>query len=218
MPLPWTSHCVPFERRHHYIFEVLPVPSAVLERHWYDIDITCRKHFRRHKKECADPRQKEYDTQALYTRALAGIDVVWVVARFDADASEYLGVIVTTIADRPPTKRKVFRRERSITIHLVNGNMIESWMAQAVERITAYAHDNGCRQAFLLARWRWQRYAAAFVGHFDRVGFSRDRQTTRGGNHWSNRIGWFRELVPFEPRRVRPQHLAYSRGAKYVSQ
>ena len=106
--------------------------------------------------------------------------------------------MITSISERPPSDRKVFRKGgRSLTVHLAAGKRIESWIEQAAERITAYGRAHGCRELFIMSRYGWQEYLPHFLGRgWDRVAFSRDRPSRHDGRKRRNKIGYFRVVDP----------------------
>ena len=170
--------------------EVLPVPVEAVPRLWKDI-----AHIIRWPRRGAP----HYDLERLHGRLLLGIDQAWLgVYKRSPRDSPYAGVIVTSITAKPPTPSKYYRTSdpaaaRSLTVHLVSGRSIESWIDSAVERISGYARENGCRKVFVLARCDWRVYAQRFRSHFDQMGFSVDRPTGRPGKpKLKTKIGYFR--------------------------
>lgn len=168
--------------------EVLPVPPAELPGLWK----TVVSLFHR--------RRTPYDVDRLHGRLLLGRDRLWV-AVVDDPARPLRGVIVTSVANRPPTQSKRFQPVRSLTVHIANGISIDAWIDSAIERITQYGLGEGCRQLFVQCRKGWHEYAKRFYGRgWETIGIGRDRPTPGGGSRFRNRVGHFRILVPDGPR------------------
>ena len=155
---------------------------------------------------------KEYDVDRLHGRLLLGVDRLWVAAYPTLWKGErpFCGLVITSIGpppkDRPGLRStEFFFKEKSITIHLIAGKMPYRWIDDAVEKITAYARAQGCRQAFVLARSRWRRYGLRFYPHFEKLGLARDRFSGMGkygGRNSKNarqRPGHFLLVLPLPP-------------------
>ena len=163
--------------------EVLPVTLNFLPELWPDLR---RSVLRRN-------GGGNVDLIRLYARLVVGIDQLWLAIYTRAcRVVPYAGVIVTSITSRPPAKG--FAPVRSLTVHLVSGSSIESWIDSAVERIGEYGKAQDCRQVFLLARKGWRRYAMRFFGVFEETAYSWDRPTRRGGRRLRARPGHFRRV------------------------
>jgi hypothetical protein len=108
------------------------------------------------------------------------------------------------VSDRPPSDRQCFRRSdpalmRSLTIHVAGEYDFRWWLDSAIERISRYAREQGCRQLFILIRKTWQRYITRWWSkEWEGVAVSRDRATksTCQRFRFRNRPGYFRPLVP----------------------
>lgn len=183
--------------------EVVPLPPEVVGRFWKDVRSILHRHWR----ESRD--LENYDDERLHGRLLVGMDTAWLVIQ-DREAHPLQGLIVTSIAERPPSLRRCFRRERSLIVHVAGGENIGTWIEQAAERISHYGQVHGCRQVFILARKGWQTYVHCFLNHgWDKVAFSRDRPMAYGGRRLRNRVGYYRVLGTPEVRHVpfqRQQH------------
>jgi hypothetical protein len=175
--------------------EVLPVPPQMLPKVWKRLT-----HFFR--------SIPDFDVDRQYSRLLGGFDQLWLAIRTAGSGfsnSDYIGVLVTTVTNRPPSYRQVFNPadralRRSLTVHMADGLAIEGWIQSAVERITKYGKEQGCRQLFIKARKSWRRFATRFYSRddWDRVAYSRDRPTRALYKHTRNRMGYYRVLVPVE--------------------
>lgn len=173
--------------------EVLPVPPEMLPKAWP----RAQKFFR---------SIPDYKIERLHRRLLLGEGRLWLAFQTAGviPGQPIVGVIVTSVSDKPPSVRKCFQKAdpaamRSLTVHLAAGEALEAWISSAIERITAYGIEQGCRQLFLLARKGWLEYARRFYskGGWDTVAYSRDRPTQAKGEFPSrNRVGYYRPLVP----------------------
>lgn len=171
--------------------EVLPVPPSALDGHWKPI----ARFFRR----CHNANVT-YDVDRLHARLVAGIDMLWI-AVVDRKERPIRGVIVTSITNRSPSGRRYFdAHARSLTVHLATGRSIEAWIDSAVERITRYGREQGCKQLFLICRKSWRQYAVRFYdASWEHVGIARDRKGKLAPHRLYNRVGHFREVVPSQP-------------------
>jgi hypothetical protein len=157
------------------------------------------------------------DLTRTYTRLLAGVDLLWVavpVGDVWTSHPPYIGVAITSVSELPPTRRKDFAPTRSLTVHLAaaSSGMIARWIDNAVERISEYGREQGCKQIFLLSRRGWRPYVLRFFGKFDATAYGRDRETSVGSKGARYRPGhWRRVLIAppgmrkcarYEPTRV----------------
>jgi len=174
--------------------ELLPVDPPMLETLWRDIV------------RIAHWEGNEYDTNRLKSRALAGIDRVWLGAytrccRYD----KFAGLIVTTVSDKPPTKTRPFKGVgRSLTVHIVSARDPGALMDSAVERLTLYGKEQSCKALFVMGRPHWRVYALRFFGNFPIMGWARDRKLALSNkNTYRNRPGYFLpvEVGPDEDHR-----------------
>lgn len=169
--------------------EVLPVPVVMVLKIWPDI----RRRFE------AIPG---FDAQRLQSRLLLGADRLWLAA----DRETYLGVIVTTVSNEPPSTEKPFKRatpeeRRSLTVYLADGEDLPLWIDSAVQRITQYGVAQGCRMLFIKARKGWRQYATYFYSreHWSTVAYSRDRATQAEGVYkLRNQPDFYRVMKPVE--------------------
>ena len=145
---------------------------------------------------------RDYDINRLYGRLVLGMDRLWLAA-FTPTANKWIrdlfaGVVITSIGKAPPDRpRKLFPEDdRSLIAHFIAGRNLESWIGDAIEKITDYGKKNGCKQIFVMLRKNWFHYAHPFYGRFERVGLARDRATKTGGNMKDgiHRPGHFRLL------------------------
>lgn len=174
-----------------HLGEVLPVPPEMIRQLWKKVRYVFR-HI------------PGYDVQRTHTRLLVGIDRLWL----GIVEGQIRGVIVTSISPRPPSKHKIFERKdaalmKSLTIHLAGGpktvEKLRSWLPSAIERISAYAREQGCHQLFILARKGWQQHAKDWWSpDWEAMAVSRDRPTKSTCHRLSfrNRPGYWRPMVP----------------------
>jgi hypothetical protein len=153
--------------------EVLPVPPEMAAQLWTHVKTRFES-------------VPDLNIERLYSRLLLGADKLWVAVEPVSVPGEdpFLGVILTTVSDEPPTRQKVFERlapanRRSLAVHLAEGRKVYSWIESAVERITEYGKQERCRMLFIKASRAWRRYATRFYSRDDWqvVAFSRDRAT-----------------------------------------
>jgi hypothetical protein len=155
----------------------------------------------------------DYDIERLHGRLVVGMDRLWL-ALFTKGgyAGTTAGIVITSIGP-PPSDRpqKLFLKERSLTVHFIAGHRTGAWIPDAIQKLTAYGKENGCRQIFVLMRRSWQHYMHAFFGAFERVGLARDRMVKNGQDPRNAimRPGHFRLLEPLPPR------LAYSLARRH---
>jgi len=170
--------------------EVLPVPPELVPKVWKSVRRVC---FR---------KIPNYDIERTHTRLLVGLDQLWVAYGPGRNLS---GVIVTSISKRAPQQRKAFLRPnepdlaKSLTIHIAGEYFLLNWLDSAVERISHYAREQGCRMLFLMARKGWQGHMKRFYSpEWEAVALGRDRPTvsTCKRNRERNKPGYFRLLVP----------------------
>lgn len=110
-----------------------------------------------------------------------------------------LGVVITRVTEKAPANLSKLFPLRSLTVHLAEGVAIECWIQSAVETLTRYAKDEGCRQLFVQARRGWRTYATKFYStDWEKVGYSRDRPTAGQGSHYPgwNEVGKYRLMHP----------------------
>jgi hypothetical protein len=119
------------------------------------------------------------DLIGLHRRLMLGEETAWIVLA----------------PDDPHTVALILTRHTParLLIHLVGSRRrIESWIDNAVERLSAYARLLGCQELRILARKGWKEYAARFTREPGlKVLFSRDRPT-RLGHGWQNTVGRYR--------------------------
>ena len=172
--------------------EVLPVPVGMVKTAWRSLAYFFR-------------RIPGYDSEKLHHALLVGKSTLWVaVEKAPAPKSLFLGVLVTTVLERPPTQQKAFRRtnpdeRRSLVVHLAEGRRIEAWIANAVERISRYGWEHGCRQLFLQSSSGWLEFARRFYSDaWLAAGYTRDRHKPVKTNPRRARPGYYRllQLVP----------------------
>ena len=183
------------------IADVTPVPLDMTERVWP----AARSLIRGPKFGIG----REYDVDRLHGRLLLGVDRLWIAGfqKVYKGTHPICGLVITSIGpppkDRPDQrfKKGLFFKEKSITVHLIAGERLYTWIDDAVEKISAYAQAQGCRQAFILARRRWRRYAIRFYPRFEKMGLARDRFEP-GCSNMSNgrrRPGHFLLVEPMPP-------------------
>jgi hypothetical protein len=175
--------------------EILPVPAEKVGKLWKDVCRVMRLRLWTSPEHGAD-----YDYERLRARLLSGQDMVWLVVRTPLyiRRGPIIGIIITSITQRAPSNRQVFRRSgRSLTVHLAGGRHPEAWVEKAAATLSAWGQACGCKEVFVLARKGWQEYTGHFLDHgWDRVSFSRDQLIKHGGNRLRNRVGYFRILDP----------------------
>lgn len=165
---------------------MLPVPPEMIPRVWKNASTFFRS-------------IPDYDLDRLRMRLLVGSDTLWLIVQTAGNPIRhpYMGAITTTVSDKPPNAR--FPIRRSLTVHLAGGEVINGWIKNAVERITAYGREQQCRQLFLVARKGWCEYAMRFFSRdWDTVAYSRDRRTESPCRKYKliNRPGFFRVVTP----------------------
>lgn len=175
--------------------EVLPVPPEVLPRVWGPV-------------KRAFTQIPGYDVERLHTRLQVGIDQLWCayVPYWTGTRTIFRlsGVIVTSISDRPPSKRNVFKRKdpalmKSLTIHLAKGQFMKQWLVLAIERIWRYAFEHGCCQLFLLAARGCHKWIRHFYSRmWEAVAIARDRPTVSKHPRlrFRNTPGYWRVMCP----------------------
>lgn len=194
--------------------EVLPVPPELVPRFWKAV------------RRVALSKIPGYDIERTHTRLLVGIDRLWVACLpgkgVSARSQVLQGVIITSISERPPSKRQCFRRKdpalmRSLTIHVAGEYHLLYWLDSAMERINRYAREHDCRQLFILARRGWQRHLKRWwSSEWEGVAFGRDRPT-KSRCWWyrtRNTPGYFRPMVPV-PREKFSRHRYRITGTFY---
>ena len=176
--------------------EVLTVPAELVPKLWASARRVAFSHI------------PGYDIERTHQRLLAGIDQLWAAFRQTDQKKtngQLIGVIVTSISNRPPQRRTAFERTdkslmRSLTVHLAGEHAPLSWFDSAAERIQRYARENGCRMLFISARRGWHRwiYARWYSPEWEIVALSRDRPTYSKCKRLRERNtpGYFRKLVP----------------------
>lgn len=175
--------------------EVVPVPPEYVSRLWGSISQIARR------------RLPDYDRNRLRSRAIVGRETIWL-ALGDRETDDLQGMLVTSITRIPPSDRKMFRHpgdpaaERSLTVHFFGGRNPGNWILNAVERISRYGRENGCRQLFILAQLKWMCYVAHFYGEFDTVAYARDVPYIHGKKRgYRNQVGYFRVMTRDEKER-----------------
>lgn len=187
--------------------EVLPVPPELLPSVW--------KSARR----VGFSRIPNYNIERTHTRLLAGVDQLWLAYGEPRCGHRLLlGVIVTSISNRPPQQRKAFKRSdpklmKSLTIHLAGEYSPLSWLDSAVERIGLYARQHGCHMLFILARrgWHFMLYHRWYSREWEVVALGRDRPTASKCKRLAarNTPGYFRPLVPIPPEKWNRYYYAF---------
>lgn len=168
--------------------EVLPVPPEMVSRVWKPVRRVLAK-------------IPHYDIERTYARLRVGVDQLWV----SYAADRLAGVVITSISNRPPKRRRCFWRNdaalmKSLTIHVAGEHALLSWLDSAIERINRYAREHRVHQLFLMARKGYQRHLIRrwWSSEWEMVAFSRDRPTK--STCWQyrerNKPGYFRPLVP----------------------
>lgn len=189
--------------------EVLPVPPEKVPQLWKGV------------RKVALSKIPGYDIERTHTRLLLGTDRLWVA--FQSPEYPWLrGVIITTLSEQPPSKRKCFKRKdpalmKSLTIHVAGQYDLRRWLDSAVERISRYARQHGVRQLFLTGRKNWQKSLRRFYSReWDGVAFARDRPTYSTCRQYRTRNtpGYFRPLVPV-PREKWSRHRYRIVGTAY---
>jgi hypothetical protein len=143
-------------------------------------------------------RIPRYDVEGLHNRLLLGVDRLWVAIQTSgAIQRRYLGVIVTSLTmDHPP---RGFLENRTLFVHLAEGELIECWIQSAVQVIKDYARLHDSRQLFVKARKGWREYALKFYSReWDTVAYSRDRPTKAKVRWKKCNQGLYRRVVPVE--------------------
>jgi hypothetical protein len=172
--------------------ELLPVPAEYVDKFWKGV---CRSTLR---------KIPGYDMIRTHQRLLVGLDQLWV-ACAPYSCPSIWGVVITSISERPPSDRKCFERKnpalmRSLTIHIAGEYFLGRWLPGAIERITRYAREHGCRQIFILMRKAWQKWIVRpfFTRGWEAVAISRDRPTksTCEAYRLRNTPGHFRVVIP----------------------
>ena len=175
--------------------ELLPVPIEMIPRLW----------TKTAKRLIQSPRGigYDYDIERLHGRLLVGMDQLWLAAiTKGSNTGRFAGAVITSIGPPPvDLPRKLFRKERSLTVHFVAGHLPGAWMDDAREKIVRYGKENACDQLFVLARHSWLvGYMYKLYGRFERVGLARDRwRKSKHGLNLHNslmRPGHFRLLEP----------------------
>ena len=149
-----------------------------------------------------------YDTKRTRMRLLSGQDRLWISWAPDTvrgrPAICITGVIITTVADRPPSKRLVFRQtdpnaQKSLIIHVAHSRGIRDWLDCAIERIGRYAREHGCRQLYIMGHKGSRRHLTRWYStEWEMVAFSRDRPTksTCRRLRFRNRPPYWMPMVP----------------------
>jgi hypothetical protein len=191
-----------------------PVPVEMAERVWPGV----RDMIRGPKTGIG----REYDVDRLHHRLLLGIDRVWIAGFTRITAGElvkhpFCGLVITSIGAPPKSGPQLFFKEKSIFIHLIAGVRLYTWIDEAVEKIVAYAKAQEVRQAFVLARVGWRRYALRFYPHYSKMGLARDRFSARGRNPNNGRHcpGRFLHVEPL-PSGVKFDTAIHSRRRNYI--
>ena len=125
--------------------DLTPVPVEMAERVWP----AARSAIRGPKNGIG----RGYDVDRLHGRLLLGIDRLWIAGftntwRATQPDLPFCGLVITSIG--PPPKDRpggLFYKEKSITIHLIAGTKLYTWIDDAVEKITAYAEAQNLRHA-----------------------------------------------------------------------
>ena len=181
--------------------EVLPVPAEMVQQVWRSV------------RQVAFAKIPGYDIERTHVRLLAGVDQLWIAF---GENRRTLGVIVTSISNRPPQQRKAFLRKdpalmKSLTIHLAGADAILSWLDSAIERINLYARQHGCRQLYILARKGWHKWLYRWHSkEWEVVALGRDRATVSKCKRLSarNTPGYFRLLIPVPAEKWNRSHYA----------
>lgn len=181
--------------------EMLPVPPELTPKVW------------KAARKVAFSKIPGYDIERTHTRLLVGIDRLWVAYSNRPGSRSLLGVVITSLSQRPPSKRKCFRRTdpalmKSLTIHVAGEYFLLSWLDSAIERINRYAREQGCRQLFILSRKGWQRHVKRWWSReWEGVAFGRDRPTKSTCKQYRerNKPGYFRPMAPV-PREKFSRH------------
>jgi len=193
--------------------EVLPVPPEMIPRVWLSVRRVLA-------------RIPGYDIERAHSRLLAGVDQLWVSYHHDRDKCWPLaGAVITSISERPPSKRKCFKRKdpalmKSLTIHLAGETFLLEWLDSAMERITQYAREHGCRQLFILTRRGWHTQLKRFWSReWESMAISRDRpsKSTCARFRFRNRFGYFRPMVPVPAHRF-TRHMYGFMGTFYFKE
>ena len=171
--------------------EVLPVPPEMVSHYWWMVGYELRK-------------IPGYDVERTHSRLLLGIDTLWVSDGWHPWTYCNYALIITSISPRPFSTWKRFQRQdrkqmKSLSVHVLAGTQLLSWLASARERICAYARQHGCRQLFLATRKGWQRHFTSWWStEWEAVAMSRDRPTKSTCHKLSfrNTPGYYRLMVP----------------------
>ncbi|HXA25587.1 MAG TPA: hypothetical protein VNW90_25190 [Acetobacteraceae bacterium] len=193
--------------------EMLPVPPEYVDKFMKGVYLTTLRKI------------PGYDLKRTHQRLLVGLDQLWVACSPQACSSIW-GVVITTISDRPPSKRKCFERQdpalmRSLTVHIAGEYYLGTWLESAIERIIHYARQQGCRQLFLLFRKNWQRRILRpfFSAGWEAVAISRDRPTKSTCKVYRHRNtpGHFRIVIPIPAKRF-TRHMYHMTGRFYLKE
>lgn len=177
--------------------ELLPVPPEYVDKFWRG---ACRVALR---------KIPGYDQNRTHQRLLIGLDTLWV-ACAPVGCPSIWGVVITSLSERPPSPMKCFQRKnpalmRSLTVHVAGEYVVDKWIDSAIERITRYAREMGCRQLFLIMRKGYQRWFTRpfFSRGWEAMGIARDRSTKSKCEAYRRRNtpGHFRVVMPMPSER-----------------
>jgi hypothetical protein len=193
--------------------DMLPVPPELVPRVW------------RSAYKVTFSKIPGFDIPAQRTRLLIGHDRLWVAYggyRYRA----LLGVVITHLSNRPPSKRRCFKRDdpalmRSLKIHVAGEYDLRAWLDSAIERINRYAREHAVRQLFFSMRKGFQKHIARlwWSPEWEGVAVSRDRKTKSTCRRHANRNtpGYYRPLVPLPPEKFTRHYYGFT-GTAYFKQ
>lgn len=187
--------------------EVLPVPPELVPKVWQSA------------RRVGFSRIPGYNIERTHARLLMGVDQLWIAL----DGRNMVGVIVTSISNRPPQQRKAFLRKdpalmKSLIIHLAGERRLLSWLDSAVERINLYARQQGCRQLHILARKGWHKWLYRWYSReWEVVSLGRDRSTVSKCKRLRERNtpGYFRLLIPIPAEKWNRYNYAFMSTCRF---